>query len=107
MPQLIPGKILEVSRGVECRIDYKPLGVVASIAPFNFPHMVPHWTIPNALVLGNCMILKPSEQVPLSSNRIATMLKEAGLPDGVIQFLPKSECPKMTGPKTCPLPGRN
>lgn len=87
MPQLIPGKILEVSRGVECRIDYKPLGVVASIAPFNFPHMVPHWTIPNALVLGNCMILKPSEQVPLSSNRIAIMLKEAGLPDGVFNVV--------------------
>lgn len=87
MPQLIPGKILEVSRGVECRIDHKPLGVVASIAPFNFPHMVPHWTIPNALVLGNCMILKPSEQVPLSSNRIAVMLKEAGLPDGVFNVV--------------------
>ena len=87
MPQLIPGKILEVSRGVECRIDHKPLGVVASIAPFNFPHMVPHWTIPNALVLGNCMILKPSEQVPLSSNRIAEMLKEAGLPDGVFNIV--------------------
>lgn len=87
MPQLIPGKILEVSRGVECRIDHKPIGVVASIAPFNFPHMVPHWTIPNALVLGNCMILKPSEQVPLSSNKIATMLKEAGLPDGVFNVV--------------------
>ncbi len=87
MPQLVPGKILEVSRGVECRIDHKPLGVVASIAPFNFPHMVPHWTIPNAIVLGNCMILKPSEQVPLSSNRIAMMLKEAGLPDGVFNIV--------------------
>ena len=87
MPQLITGKILEVSRGVECRIDHKPLGVVASIAPFNFPHMVPHWTIPNAIVLGNCMILKPSEQVPLSSNRIAEMLKEAGLPDGVFNVV--------------------
>ncbi len=87
MPQLIPGKILEVSKAVECRIDHKPLGVVASIAPFNFPHMVPHWTIPNAIVLGNCMILKPSEQVPLSSNRIAEMLKEAGLPDGVFNVV--------------------
>jgi malonate-semialdehyde dehydrogenase (acetylating)/methylmalonate-semialdehyde dehydrogenase len=87
IPQLIPGKIMEVSRGVECRIDHKPLGVVASIAPFNFPHMVPHWTIPNALVLGNTMILKPSEQVPLSANKIATMLKEAGLPDGVFNIV--------------------
>ena len=87
MPQLVAGKILEVSRGVECRLDHKPLGVVASIAPFNFPHMVPHWTIPNALVLGNCMILKPSEKVPLSSIRIAEMLKEAGLPDGVFNIV--------------------
>ncbi len=87
MPQLVQGRILEVSRGVECRIDRKPVGVVASIAPFNFPHMVPHWTIPNALVLGNCMILKPSEQVPISSNRIAAMLREAGLPDGVFNVV--------------------
>ncbi len=87
MPQLVAGKIMEVSRGVECRLDHKPLGVVASIAPFNFPHMVPHWTIPNALVLGNCMILKPSEKVPLSSIRIAEMLKEAGLPDGVLNIV--------------------
>lgn len=87
MPQLVQGRILEVSKGVECRIDRKPVGVVASIAPFNFPHMVPHWTIPNALVLGNCMILKPSEQVPVSSNRIAEMLKEAGLPDGVFNIV--------------------
>jgi malonate-semialdehyde dehydrogenase (acetylating)/methylmalonate-semialdehyde dehydrogenase len=49
--------------------------------------MVPHWTIPNAIALGNCMILKPSEQVPISSNRIAEMLKEAGLPDGVFNVV--------------------
>ena len=87
MPQLIAGEVMEVSRGVECRTEHKPLGVVASIAPFNFPHMVPHWTIPNALVLGNCMILKPSEIVPLSVVRIAEMLKEAGLPDGVFNVI--------------------
>ncbi len=87
LPQLISGELLEVSRGVECRVEHKPLGVVASIAPFNFPHMVPHWTIPNAIALGNCMILKPSEQVPISSNRIAEMLKEAGLPDGVFNVV--------------------
>jgi len=87
MPQLIAGQILEVSNGVECRIDYAPVGVVASIAPFNFPHMVPHWTIPNALVLGNCMILKPSEKVPITASHIAEMLKEAGLPDGVFNVV--------------------
>src|SRR5689334_11750 len=87
MPQLAAGEILEVSRGVECRIDRMPVGVVASITPFNFPAMVPNWTIPNALVLGNTMILKPSEQVPLSAMRLAELLKEAGLPDGVFNVV--------------------
>ncbi|MFD1467080.1 CoA-acylating methylmalonate-semialdehyde dehydrogenase [Hymenobacter caeli] len=87
LPQLIGGEVLEVSKGVECRSERKPLGVVASIAPFNFPNMVPHWTIPNALVLGNCMVLKPSEQVPLSAVKIAELLKEAGLPDGVLNIV--------------------
>lgn len=87
IPQLISGEILEVSKGVECRVDQKPVGVVASIAPFNFPHMVPHWTIPNAIALGNCMILKPSELVPISAIKIAEMLKEAGLPDGVFNIV--------------------
>ncbi len=87
MPQLIPGEILEVSAGVECRVERKPVGVVASIAPFNFPHMVPHWTILNAIALGNCMILKPSEIVPISATRIAEMLSEAGLPDGVFNVV--------------------
>src|SRR5215475_351811 len=87
LPQITPGEVLEVSRGVECRIERFPVGVVASIAPFNFPNMVPHWTIPNAIALGNCMILKPSELVPLSAGRIAELLKEAGLPDGVFQVV--------------------
>ncbi len=87
MPQLVPGEILEVSKGVECRIDRYPLGVVASITPFNFPNMVPNWTIPNALVLGNTMILKPSEQVPLSATRIAELLLEAGLPKGAFNVV--------------------
>ena len=91
MPQLAEGEILEVSKGVECRIDRYPLGVVASITPFNFPNMVPNWTIPNALVLGNTLILKPSEQVPLSACKIADLLKEAGLPDGVFNIVNGSQ----------------
>ncbi|MEO7368787.1 MAG: CoA-acylating methylmalonate-semialdehyde dehydrogenase [Gemmatimonadaceae bacterium] len=87
LPQMTGGEVLEVSRGVECRIERFPLGVVASIAPFNFPNMVPNWTIPNAIALGNCMILKPSEMVPLSANKIAELLKEAGLPEGVFQVV--------------------
>ncbi|GAB2951677.1 CoA-acylating methylmalonate-semialdehyde dehydrogenase [Hymenobacter coalescens] len=87
LPQLVSGELLEVSKGVECRAERKPLGVVASIAPFNFPNMVPHWTIPNAIALGNCMILKPSEQVPISAGRIAELLQQAGLPDGVLNVV--------------------
>jgi malonate-semialdehyde dehydrogenase (acetylating)/methylmalonate-semialdehyde dehydrogenase len=87
LPQLVTGEVLEVSRGVECRTEHVALGVVASIVPFNFPSMVPNWTIPNAVALGNCMILKPSEKVPLSSARLAALLKEAGLPDGVFNIV--------------------
>ena len=87
LPQLITGEVLEVSRGVECRTEHAPLGVVASIVPFNFPSMVPNWTIPNAIALGNCMIIKPSEKVPLSCGRLAEILKEAGLPDGVFNVV--------------------
>src|SRR5204862_205956 len=64
-----------------------PLGVVAAITPFNFPNMVPNWSLPNAIALGNCLILKPSELVPLSAGRIAELLKEAGLPEGVLQIV--------------------
>ncbi|MFZ4564669.1 MAG: CoA-acylating methylmalonate-semialdehyde dehydrogenase [Bacteroidales bacterium] len=87
LPQMIGGEILEVSRGVECRSEVCPVGVVASVVPFNFPSMVPHWTIPNALALGNTMILKPSEVVPLSALRIAELLQEAGLPAGVFNIV--------------------
>ena len=87
LPQIVTGEVLEVSRGVECRVERFPVGVVASITPFNFPNMVPNWTIPNALALGNAMVLKPSELVPLSATRIAALLGEAGLPDGVLQVV--------------------
>ena len=87
MPQIIVNEVQEVSKGVECRTERKPLGVVASITPFNFPNMVPHWTVPNALVLGNTMVMKPSELVPMSAVRMAELLKEAGLPDGVFNIV--------------------
>jgi malonate-semialdehyde dehydrogenase (acetylating)/methylmalonate-semialdehyde dehydrogenase len=87
LPQIVPGEVLEVSRGVECRIERFPLGVVAAITPFNFPNMVPNWSIPNAIALGNCLVLKPSELVPLSAGRIAELLLEAGLPEGVLQIV--------------------
>jgi malonate-semialdehyde dehydrogenase (acetylating)/methylmalonate-semialdehyde dehydrogenase len=87
LPTLLNDEIQEVSKGVECRTTHVPVGIVASIVPFNFPLMVPLWTLPNAIALGNCMILKPSELVPLSSQRIAVLLQESGLPDGVFNIV--------------------
>lgn len=81
------GGRLEVSRGVSCEYRREPLGVIANITPFNFPAMVPMWTIPIALVLGNSYVWKPSDKTPLTSLKIANALKEAGLPDGVFTVL--------------------
>jgi|TARA_B110000263_G_scaffold143781_1_gene124741 malonate-semialdehyde dehydrogenase (acetylating)/methylmalonate-semialdehyde dehydrogenase len=87
LPNLVAGEALEVSPGFDCSIEQAPLGVVSCITPFNFPIMVPHWTIPMALALGNTMVFKPSEQVPISGARIAELLTEAGLPDGVFNVV--------------------
>ncbi|HXH31518.1 MAG TPA: aldehyde dehydrogenase family protein [Bacteriovoracaceae bacterium] len=77
----------EVSRGVSCEYRRTPLGVVANITPFNFPAMVPMWTIPIALGLGNSYVWKPSDKTPLTSIKIANALKEAGLPPGLFTVL--------------------
>jgi malonate-semialdehyde dehydrogenase (acetylating)/methylmalonate-semialdehyde dehydrogenase len=87
-PELLKG---EHSKNVAPNIDswseFQPLGVVAGITPFNFPAMVPLWMYPMAIVCGNCFILKPSERDPTSSLFIAELLKEAGLPDGVMNVV--------------------
>ncbi len=80
------GKV-EVSRGVTGEYKREALGVVANITPFNFPAMVPLWTIPIALALGNSYVWKPSDKTPLTAYKIASALKEAGLPDGVFTVL--------------------
>jgi len=87
LPQIVAGEMMEVSKGVECKIERKPIGVVAFISPFNFPNMVPHWAMPNAIALGNSFILKPSEVVPISAIRMGELLSEAGLPDGVFNVV--------------------
>ncbi|EQC33462.1 methylmalonate-semialdehyde dehydrogenase (acylating) [Saprolegnia diclina VS20] len=87
LPQLLQGKTLEVSRGITCQETRAPLGVIASIVPFNFPIMVPMWTVPIALTTGNCVILKPSEKVPITMTRVASFLSEAGVPPGVFQIV--------------------
>ena len=88
MPTLMMGEsVRDVARGVD-NVSYRyPLGVVAAITPFNFPCMVPLWTIPVALGTGNAYILKPSERTPLSAQRLGELLTEAGLPDGVFSIV--------------------
>jgi malonate-semialdehyde dehydrogenase (acetylating)/methylmalonate-semialdehyde dehydrogenase len=81
------GGRLEVSRGVTCEFRREPLGVVANITPFNFPAMVPMWTIPIVLALGNAYVWKPSEKTPLTARLIADALTEAGLPKGLMTVL--------------------
>ena len=81
------GGKLEVSREVFCEYRRIPLGVVACITPFNFPAMVPMWTLPIALALGNAVLWKPSEKTPLTSNLIAQVFQEAGLAAGLFNVL--------------------
>lgn len=73
--------------GIDLYSMRQPLGVVAGITPFNFPAMIPMWKMAPALASGNAMILKPSERVPSTSLMLAELLKEAGLPDGVLQVV--------------------
>jgi len=81
------GGSLEVSRGVRCEVRREPLGVVAGIAPFNFPAMVPMWMFPIAVTLGNAFVLKPSEKVPLTALRLGELMHEAGYPPGVFSVI--------------------
>lgn len=75
------------STGVDVYTVRQPLGVAAGITPFNFPAMVPLWTIPNAIAAGNTYILKPSERDPSTPMFIAELFHEAGFPDGVLNVL--------------------
>ena len=88
IPNLLRGGYSEqVSTGVDVYSIQQPLGVVAGITPFNFPAMVPLWMIANALACGNAFILKPSEKDPSSALFLAELLREAGLPDGVLSVV--------------------
>jgi malonate-semialdehyde dehydrogenase (acetylating) / methylmalonate-semialdehyde dehydrogenase len=88
MPSLLMGEsVRDVARGID-NVSYRfPLGVVAAITPFNFPCMVPLWTLPVALAAGNTYILKPSERTPLSAIKLGELLAEAGLPGGVVNIV--------------------
>ena len=87
-PSLMQGYGLEdISAGVDCHVVRQPLGVVAAIAPFNFPAMVPMWFLPFAIATGNTFILKPSEQVPLSQRMMVDLLQQCDLPPGVVNLV--------------------
>ena len=87
LPNVLNGESSDVGPGINCTMTQEPLGVVAGITPFNFPVMVPLWMIPLAITAGNTFILKPSEQTPLASLKLAEYLKKAGLPDGVFNVV--------------------
>ncbi|RJG14195.1 CoA-acylating methylmalonate-semialdehyde dehydrogenase [Pseudomonas cavernicola] len=76
-----------VARGIDTASWIQPLGVCVGITPFNFPAMIPLWMFPLAIAAGNTFILKPSEQDPMTPNRLAELFIEAGAPKGVLQVL--------------------
>ena len=87
-PHLLKGEFTDgAGPGIDMYSMRQPLGVVAGITPFNFPAMVPLWKLAPALACGNAFILKPSERDPSVTIMMAELLKEAGLPDGVLQVV--------------------
>ena len=85
---LVMGETVEnVASNIDCYSYTQPLGVCAGITPFNFPAMIPLWMFPLAVACGNTFILKPSEQDPMTPNRIAELFEEAGAPKGVLQVV--------------------
>ena len=87
-PSMLMGYGLEnVAPGLDCQVMRQPVGVCAAIAPFNFPAMVPLWFLPFAVVSGNTFVLKPSEQVPLSQQRMFELLEQCDLPPGVVNLV--------------------
>jgi malonate-semialdehyde dehydrogenase (acetylating)/methylmalonate-semialdehyde dehydrogenase len=82
---MMTGYCLEdIARGVDCQLQRQPMGVFAAIAPYNFPAMVPWWFLPYAIVSGNTFILKPSEQVPMTQEKVFQIIDDIGLPEGVV-----------------------
>lgn len=85
---MMTGYCLEdIAKGIDSAMYRQPMGVFACIAPYNFPAMVPWWFLPYALVTGNTYVLKPSEQVPMTQNRIFEVIDEVGFPEGVVNLV--------------------
>ncbi|QDS73074.1 hypothetical protein FKW77_009846 [Venturia effusa] len=87
IPQQLMGGVLEVSKDMETRQYIEPLGVTAAICPFNFPAMIPLWSIPIATMTGNTLVIKPSERDPGACMILAELAEKAGFPPGVINII--------------------
>ncbi len=88
IPSLAMGyNVEDIASGIDEMMIRQPLGVVAAIVPFNFPCMIPLWFLPYAIACGNCFILKPSERVPLSMQKVFALMDKAGLPPGVVSLV--------------------
>lgn len=77
----------DIARGIDEQMIRQPLGVVAAITPFNFPGMIPLWFLPYAVATGNAFVLKPSEKVPMTTQHLYRLLKQAGFPNGVLSLI--------------------
>lgn len=85
---LIQGETVQnVATNIDIYSYRVPLGVTAGIAPFNFPAMIPLWMFPLSITLGNTFVLKPSEKVPGTVELLIDLLKESGVPDGVVNVV--------------------
>jgi malonate-semialdehyde dehydrogenase (acetylating) / methylmalonate-semialdehyde dehydrogenase len=88
IPLLMQGYNSEdIARGIDEFMIRQPLGVAAVICPFNFPGMIPFWFMPYAIACGNTYILKPSEKVPLTLQKVVQLLEQTGLPKGVVNLV--------------------
>jgi len=84
IPTLMMGYNLEdIAAGIDEYVIRQPLGVFGIIGPFNFPWMIPLWSAPYAVATGNCVVIKPSSEVPISQMKLAELVEEAGFPPGV------------------------
>jgi malonate-semialdehyde dehydrogenase (acetylating)/methylmalonate-semialdehyde dehydrogenase len=88
MPMMAKGEIVEdIAPGIDEIMLRQPLGVCATIAPFNFPGMIPFWYMPYAVACGNTYIIKPSEKVPMTMQVIFRLIEKAGFPKGVVNLV--------------------
>src|SRR5699024_6154552 len=76
-----------IASDIDSEMFRYPVGVVGGITPFNFPMMVPCWMFPLAIACGNTFVMKPSERTPILANRLAELLIEAGLSEGVLNIV--------------------